>query len=80
MEGERLRDVPLLVMLPPKLIATATANALKVPPLFTVTSPVKVFVPVALFIVKVPVTEVAPLTEKAVVNDPIFTVPLVIVK
>lgn len=79
-EEERLKDVPLLVMFPPKLIVATTTVALNVPPPFTVTSPVNVLKPVALAIVNVPVTDVEPVTINEVVNEFNVNVPAVTVR
>lgn len=56
-------NVPLFCKLPPNA-NTAAAVSFQVPPLFTVTSPVKVFVPTALLNVIVPLKEVAPETVR----------------
>ena len=61
----------LLARLPPNVIAAA-ADSFQIAPLFSVTSPVKVFAPVALVMFKVPVTLVTP--DAVNVNAPILNV------
>src|SRR5882724_8290915 len=72
-------------MLPGKVRAAFAVLLFQIPPVFTVTSPLKALAPVAEEIVNVPVTLVAPLTVRAnaaavkVVPDPTLRLPPIVI-
>src|SRR2546421_5085713 len=71
-------------MLPGRVSAAFAVLLFQIPPVFTVTSPLKALAPVAEEIVNVPVTPVAPLTVRAnaaavnVVPDPTLRLPPIV--
>ena len=69
-----------LLMMPPANVTGELVLLFQVPALFTVTSPVKVLVPVELFSNRVPVTPVVPVTANPVVKLFRVNTPAVMVR